>query len=178
MTMGQWGTHFGRYNTWWEQSRPWISYVSRSQYLLQQGNCVADVLCFAGEAAPNNGVRLPDLKKKGYDYDAIGTDLIPSLTVKDGLITTPCGVPYKVLVLPNTRWMTPALARKVRDLAQAGATIIGPKPNKSPSLPGFLNVTRKLPGWPRPCGDQENRRWGRGASFPGARWKKSFLRWV
>ena len=37
MTMGQWGTHFGRTNTWWEQSQPWMKYIARSQYLLQQG---------------------------------------------------------------------------------------------------------------------------------------------
>ena len=52
MTMGQWGTHFGRTNTWWEQSKPWMQYIARSQYLLQQGHTVADVLFFAGEAAP------------------------------------------------------------------------------------------------------------------------------
>ncbi|HZL43304.1 MAG TPA: glycosyl hydrolase, partial [Verrucomicrobiae bacterium] len=38
MTMGWWGTHFGRNQTWWEHGAPeWISYLTRSQYLLQQG---------------------------------------------------------------------------------------------------------------------------------------------
>ncbi len=137
MTMGQWGTHFGRFNTWWEQSRAWIDYIARSQYLLQQGRSAADVLFFAGEASPNGNVFRQDLKAKGYDYDAVGTDLIMTLTVKDGLITTPNGGCYRVLVLPETSWMTPALARKVRDLVQAGAVVIGPKPQKSPSLSGY-----------------------------------------
>ena len=56
MTMGQWGTHFGRFNTWWEQSKPWMTYIARSQFLLQQGRFVADVLYFVGEASPNGGV--------------------------------------------------------------------------------------------------------------------------
>jgi len=137
MTMGQWGTHFGRFNTWWEQARPWIAYVTRGQYLLQAGRPTADVLFFGGEAAPNGGIHRPDLKARGYDYDAIGTDLIGSLTVKDGRILTPAGGVYRVLVLPNTTWMTPQLAQIVRDLAAAGATIIGPKPTRSPSLAGY-----------------------------------------
>lgn len=137
MTMGQWGTHFGRFNTWWEQSRAWYSYVTRGQTILQQGRPMADVLFFGGEAAPNGGVHRPDLKAKGYDYDAIGTDLIGSLTVKDGMIMTPVGCAYRVLVLPNTTWMTPRLAGIVRDLTSAGATIIAPKPAKSPSLSDY-----------------------------------------
>jgi hypothetical protein len=137
MTMGQWGTHFGRFNTWWEQSRAWYSYVTRGQTILQQGRPTADVLFFGGESAPNGGVHRPDLKAKGYDYDAIGTDLIGSLTVKDGMIMTPVGGAYRVLVFPNTTWMTPRLAGIVRDLTSAGATIIAPKPAKSPSLSDY-----------------------------------------
>lgn len=134
MTMGQWGTHFGRFNTWWEQSKPWMKYIARSQYLLQQGRCVADVLYFAGEASPNGSPFHPELKAKGYDYDTCGTDMIPKLGVKNGCITTPAGGRYALLVLPDSTWMTPALARKVSDLAKAGAKVVGPKPTKSPSL--------------------------------------------
>ena len=155
MTMGQWGTHFGRFNTWWEQSRAWIAYVTRGQYILQQGRPTADVLFFGGESAPNGGTHRPDLKAKGYDYDAIGTDLIGSLTVKDGMIMTPVGGTYQVLDLPNTTWMTLRLTHIVRDLVAAGATIIAPKPAKSPSLSGY------------PAADAEVRRiadevWGSG----------------
>ena len=137
MTMGQWGTHFGRTNTWWEQSKPWMQYIARSQYLLQQGHTVADVLFFSGEAAPNGGVFRPDLKAKGYDYDVIGTDLIMKLSVKDGKICTPLGGNYRLLVLPETEWMTPELAKKVMALAKDVAVILGPKPKKSPSLVNY-----------------------------------------
>ncbi len=44
---------------------------------------------------------------------------------------------YRVLVLPERETMTPALLRKVRELVEAGATVIGPKPRKSPSLSGY-----------------------------------------
>ncbi len=57
MTMGQYGCHFDRNNTWWDPGRAWIQYIQRSQFLLQSGENVADVLCFAGDAAPNGGVQ-------------------------------------------------------------------------------------------------------------------------
>jgi hypothetical protein len=137
MTMGQWGTHFGRTNTWWELSKPWMQYIARSQFLLQQGHTVADVLFFSGEAAPNGGIFRPDLKAKGYDYDVVGTDLIMKLSVKDGKICTPAGGSYRLLVLPETEWMTPELAKKVAELVEAGAMVLGPKPKHSPSLVSY-----------------------------------------
>jgi len=137
MTMGRWGTHFGRTNTWWEQSHAWLTYVARGQSLLQLGQPVADVLFFGGEAAPSGGVHRPDLKAKGYDYDACGTDLLPKLTVSKGRIVTPAGTSYSLLVMPETPWMTPATAHIVRDLVGKGATVMAPKPQKAPGLAGY-----------------------------------------
>ena len=52
MTMGPWGTRFGRTNTWWEQRRAWMKYIARCQYLLQQGRFVGDVCYYVGEDSP------------------------------------------------------------------------------------------------------------------------------
>ena len=41
VTMGQWGTHFGRTQTWWEPGKAWIAYLSRCQAMLQWGSPVA-----------------------------------------------------------------------------------------------------------------------------------------
>ena len=38
--MGQWGVHFGRYQTWWEPGKEWFHYLCRCQTLLQAGNFV------------------------------------------------------------------------------------------------------------------------------------------
>lgn len=40
-TMGQWGIHFGRYQTWWKPGKAWITYLSRCQALLQSGRFAA-----------------------------------------------------------------------------------------------------------------------------------------
>jgi hypothetical protein len=44
---------------------------------------------------------------------------------------------YRVLVLPEEQRMTPALLMRIEELLAAGATVIGPRPKKSPSLSGF-----------------------------------------
>ena len=36
-SMGQWGTHIGRLQTWWEPGKAWIAYLQRCQALLQWG---------------------------------------------------------------------------------------------------------------------------------------------
>ena len=52
MTMGPYGIHYERTQTWWEQCRAWLAYLSRCQALLQQGLFVADVCYLTPEASP------------------------------------------------------------------------------------------------------------------------------
>jgi hypothetical protein len=143
MTMGQWGTHFERTNTWWNDGQAWMRYIARSQYLLQAGRFHADVLFFGGEFVPNGALWRPDLKDHGYDYDAVGTDLIWKLSVRDGKIVLPGGMRYSLLVMPETETMSPAVAKKMQDLLQEGATVLAVKPKRSPSLTGYPNNDRK-----------------------------------
>ena len=106
--MGQWGTHFERTTTWWNQGAAWIQYLTRCQYLLQQGYFDADVCFFAGDGAPASAPHRPDLKAKGYDYDAVNADvLLHRLSVQDGRLVVPGGTSYRLLVLPDTTFMTP-----------------------------------------------------------------------
>lgn len=131
------GCYFDRNNTWWEPGRAWIQYITRSQFLLQTGENVADVLYYAGDAAPNGGVSRPDIKDAGYDYDACGTDIMAELKVEDGDVVLPSGKRYRLLVLPETEFMRPLFVHKIRELVLAGATVLGPKPKYTPSLEGF-----------------------------------------
>ena len=43
LTLGPFGQWFNRNECWAEQAKPWIDYLSRSSYLLQQGRFVADI---------------------------------------------------------------------------------------------------------------------------------------
>lgn len=134
LALGYFGTDFNRLNTWWDQSKVFMDYIARSQYLLQQGKSVADVLVFTGESSPNTAFLQPEIKTMGYDYDVIGANKLKDLFVENGIIRTPVGGSYKVLVLPPSDWAKPETLRKVKELVDAGAKVIGGRPSKSPSL--------------------------------------------
>ena len=52
MTMGPWGLHYERTQTWWELAGPWHEYLARCQYLLRQGPFVADICYLQPEGSP------------------------------------------------------------------------------------------------------------------------------
>jgi hypothetical protein len=52
MTMGPWGMHFDRTQTWWPEAKEFVRYQTRCQYMLQQGEKVNDTVCHrCGEGA-------------------------------------------------------------------------------------------------------------------------------
>jgi hypothetical protein len=136
MTMDPWGSNLERTNTWYGISTAWMTYLSRCQYLLQQGLVVNDVLSFEGEDEPATPRDL--VLKNGYSGDSCDTDtLLHRLSVKDGRLVLPDGMSYRLLVLPSTKKMTPELLQKLKQLVDGGATILGDKPVASPSLVGY-----------------------------------------
>jgi hypothetical protein len=135
----QWfGTVFNRHNTWFEQSKAFIDYTRRCSVLLKAGLPAIDVAYYIGENAPAmTGPRDPELPD-GYDFDFVNSDvLINRTTVKDGKIVVKDGPSYAVLVLPKQKVMRPQVAEAIKRLADKGATIIGPKPQTSPSLENY-----------------------------------------
>ena len=140
MSMGPWGLHYERTQTWWEMSRAWHEYLARCQFMLQQGLFVADLCFLAPESSPQ---RAKSPVKSGYERPGHNFDLCPAevvltrMSVKNGRLTLPDGMSYRILVLPQAETMTPKLLRKLRDLVKAGATIIGAPPKKSPSLQDY-----------------------------------------
>lgn len=136
--LGPYGQWFTRHETWSEQALPWTTYLARSCFMLQQGKYVADIAWLYGE--DNNitalfGMKLPDIPE-GYSYDFVNTDaLVKVLAVEKGQITTPGGTSYRILVIDSSAcYMSLPVLRKIRDMADAGAIITGPKPISSPSL--------------------------------------------
>jgi hypothetical protein len=134
------GTHVHRNITWAEQAGPFMTYLARTCYMLQQGSFVADIAYLLDEGAPSTmpiwGAGTTPAPPTGYDYDFINADaLLHRLEVDDEhRLVLPDGMHYQVLVLPQSTRMRPELVRKIRDLVVGGATIVGPKPVASPSL--------------------------------------------
>jgi Glycosyl hydrolases family 2, sugar binding domain. len=138
------GTHFNPNVTWWNKSGPFLQYISRCQYLLQQGLFVADILYYNGDWAPN--IVLPKQREpRGYDYDVCNEEvLLTRLSVKNGRIVLPDGMSYRVLVLPDTHKMPVPVLKKIAEMVKAGATVIGPKPTQDPGLFNFPQCDQQI----------------------------------
>ncbi len=141
MTMGPWGSHLERTQTWWTEAASWMQYIARCQYLLQKGKFVADALYYYGESAPADLPYRPYLKPaipNGYDYDGCDANtILHRVKVQNGRLVLPDGMSYRVLVLPESTFMTPEMVAKVTQLVREGATVVGPRPTTSPSLVGY-----------------------------------------
>ena len=133
------GTHVNPQVTWWEESKVFMDYINRIQFIVQQGRFTADVLYYYGDHVPNIAVnkgfnRAGSLP--GYDYDVTNEDILLRLDVADGRIVVPGGVRYRVLVLPDHKVLSLAALKKVEELLAQGATVLGPKPERLVSRVG------------------------------------------
>jgi hypothetical protein len=132
------GIHFDRGNTWFYKSKPWVDYVSRCQYMLRQGQPIADVLYFTGNinvgaATPfsisgniDDGTASPYLPStpEGYEYDAVSFSQLSELKVKDKKIILPNGKSYYLMVYNSTGFETNESLNELYRLIDDGATII------------------------------------------------------
>ncbi len=154
MTMGRWGMHLDRTQTWWEFARPWFRYQARCQWMLQEGRFVADVLYFCGEQVPNQGGNTDgniangddDMKLPyGYNWDVCATKAVEALKVVDGNVVAPGGVSYRLLVLPKCETMSEELLKTVDSLVDAGAKVCGMvKPVRAPGLRGYPDADGRI----------------------------------
>lgn len=158
------GQHFTPNITWWEQASAFFSYLSRCQYLLQEGKFVGDVCYYIGEQPPSlvpPKYIVPTLGV-GYDCDYANTEvLLTRMTVKDGRIVLPDGMSYRLLYLQDcvspdenickmvgqyqqlevspkpSRAISLAVIKKIHELIMAGATVIGAPPLCSSELENY-----------------------------------------
>ena len=148
LTLGPFGQWFNRNETWAEEAGPWVNYLARSSYLLQQGHFAADLLYFYGEDSNLTAIfehKSPGVPA-GYGFDYINADgLIHMLSVVNGRIITKSGMSYRVLGLdPYSQHMSLPVLRAIHKLVQDGAVVAGPKPTDDPSLADDSAEFRKL----------------------------------
>ena len=141
MGMGWWGTHFGRNQTWFEPGKAFFTYLARCQAMLQYGEQPAGYLCVD--------------KLQGFS-DLISTvDFInQNILVENGKLVLPSGRKYPLIVFSDSL-MLPETARKIKELVAVGATVVSPKPVKSPSMKNYPECDAEL----KKIADEV---WGRG----------------
>jgi hypothetical protein len=126
--LGRYGTNFGRLNTWWPLASGWVEYVSRGQFLLQQGVPVADIAFLQNE---DHGYAFPaamTTAPAGYDFDIVYPRHLRKMRWQEGAFVLPTGPKYRLLVLPENWAAEIATLRTLRELARAGAPIVGSAP--------------------------------------------------
>jgi hypothetical protein len=179
LSLGGYGQFFNRQESWAELARPWLDYIARSSFLLQQGRFVADIAYFYGEEAPIASIwgnkRVGDVPS-GYAFDFFNRDALGELSVENGMLATPAGMRYRVLFLGgSSRKMTLAALRRLAHLAEQGAVVVGVRPTASPSLAddaaGFQAEADALFG---PAGETAERAVGRGRVFPSGSLAEAF----
>jgi hypothetical protein len=158
------GQHWTPNITWWDQSASYFSYLSRCQYLLQQGVFVGDVCFYLGEEPPIIAPPKYNNPALGFGYDCDYSNaevLLTRMSVKEGRVVLPDGMSYRLLVLQNCASTVPEIAnqiggilnlnvsptpstamsvevtKKIRDLVRDGATVVGAKPDRAAGLKGY-----------------------------------------
>ncbi|TPV23642.1 glycosyl hydrolase [Pantoea anthophila] len=151
VSLSVFGQYFNRNETWAEMARPWIDYLARTAMLLQKGQFSADVAYFYGEESGAVTQALNGYMKdvpEHYAYDFVSADSVRSkLSVKDGQLISPAGASYRVLYLNSyTRYMTLGVLKRIAGLVKEGATVVGLKPVRSPSLADDPDEFSRLTG--------------------------------
>ncbi len=174
LTLGPYGLWFNRNDTWAEEAEPWVTYLARCSYLLQQGRFNADVAYFYGEEGPLTAVfgwkPISDAPN-GYGFDFVNSDVIlHQLSVKDGRLTAPSGASYRILYLGGrSQRMTLPVLRQIEGFAEQGAAIVGNRPTDSPSLSDdemeFQRIADKL--WGSSPAPSTSHKVGKGSVYTG-----------
>lgn len=133
------GQYFNRHESWAEMAKPWVDYISRNSFLLQQGRNFADVAYFYGEESPLTGLYGKTPVQDApihYAYDFVNSDaLVNLLRVENGDVVAKSGARYRIIYLGgSSAKMTLPMLRRLSELVEAGATVVGREPTGSPSL--------------------------------------------
>ena len=128
--MGWWGTHFSRYQTWFEPGKAFFLYMGRVQAMLQKGETTIYTLSVGGNSSST---------------DIISNDvLLNDVRVENGEVVLPSGRKYFVLQVPHAGKLLPEVVAKIEKLLQQGATVVASIPTSSTSLTNYPACDQKV----------------------------------
>ncbi len=155
------GSHINNNVTWQRDADDFVRYLSRCQFMLQQGLPVADLAVWVGNRAyqnwghyrehPYDGstLHLP----QGYPYDVMNTDvLLHRATAINNRIVLPDGMSYGALIVnPEEGSESPEALQKISDFEAAGVPVI--RDLSHPQLPFLPDTEGRFTAIHRKAGD-------------------------
>ncbi|HVF28278.1 MAG TPA: glycosyl hydrolase, partial [Pyrinomonadaceae bacterium] len=152
--------HFGPTNSFWNDFSALNEYIARTQSFLQAGRADNDVLLYypihdrwseRGKemmihvgGGHDSGITLDDAQEmlnNGYTFDLISDRQLADVSFTGNSLRAG-GLSYKVVVLPESRFIPLRTFEKLVELARQGATIITVK-NLPSDVPGWGNLARR-----------------------------------
>jgi alpha-L-rhamnosidase len=132
------GQTFVRTEPWAELAGPWIDYLARCSWVLNQGAPAVDVAVFVGEEGPVTALfgDAPDSSvPPGFDFDYVNLESLEERCgVEDGVLVAG-DARYRVLHLGgSSSRMTLRALDRLAALVEAGVVVVGRRPGGSPSL--------------------------------------------
>ena len=124
------GQSFSRNESWAQLAKPWISYLTRCSYLLNQGSPASDILYFIGEDAPltslwgNTEIDIP----QGYAVDFISADGLKTLSTGDASISSKQGTYGALYIGGSSQRLTNKTLKRILELSESGIPISGCAP--------------------------------------------------
>ena len=164
------GTPFLRKQTWWPYMHHFNTYLARCAYMLERGKPVSSVLWYIGdqiEQKPDQHAPFPE----GYAFDYCNTDaFLHRISLKEGRWTTPEGICYDVLWVPDTKRLLPETTEKLQAMEAQGGRVIkdvsiselgtylealGLQPDVKPTALRWLHRQAEGADWYMICPQQE-----------------------
>ncbi len=142
-------SHMNQHNPFWPYIPRLNAYMTRLQYLSQEGTNVAPVALYRSKLSYDGIQPVPPepeintrLMAAGYNFDHINGDALEKSHVENGKLITPDGATYNVLILNNEPAIKVELAEKLADFRTAKLPIlfIGAAPDHEA---GFVDSERK-----------------------------------
>ena len=143
-SLGRYGTHFGRANTWWKDAKVWTDYLSRSQFLLQSGLPVAQILVLRTDDINQYHQPSMVLLPSGYLSENCTLEFFKNCSVKDSKMVSPYGMSFDAIVTERDYSVDLGTLKKLAEAKAAGIPIIGVKPSAPDNL---LDATKNYEEW-------------------------------
>jgi hypothetical protein len=124
-------SHMNHHNPFWPYIPRLNAYMTRLQYLSQEGTNVAPVAVYRQQLSYDSIQPLPPepeintkLMNAGYNFDHINSDALEKSHVENGRLVTPGGARYGALILLNEDYVRLELAEKLAAFRAAHLPVI------------------------------------------------------